>query len=436
MVTPITYTRPSAPKRKLMELTPTQEKRVTEWRDEWLRIGMDTSPADRPRAEAAVRAMCARIGVECPPIVWCNGPATMVLTYFALRRLSVATGASLGDSLGDSLRASLRDSLRDSLGVSLDDSLGDSLDGSLRGSLGDSLGDSLDGSLGVSLGDSLGDSLDGSLGVSLRDSLRDSLGDSLGDSLDGSLGVSLRDSLRDSLRGSLRDSQPSASTTLDEILWYWTWWMGGQHSLAWWAHYAYCRDELGVNVGEQQSADLDLWLEVGRSCGWWRPRNGIVWMCERPLVQTLDDEGRLHNDTGPAILCRDSWAVWAVHGVRVSRQIVEVPDTLRATEIRDEANAEVRRVMMERFGAERYMRELKAEMVSADDWGKLWRLPVAPDEDGPMQMVEMVNSTAEPDGEFKVYWERVPPTVQTPLEALAWQADMSPDIYVTLAAQT
>jgi hypothetical protein len=40
-------------------------------------------------------------------------------------------------------------------------------------------------------------------------------------------------------------------------------------------------------------------------------------------------------------------------------------------------------------------------------------------------MVEVVNSTAEPDGSRKRYWLRVPPEMQTAREAVAWTFGLS-----------
>ena len=50
-------------------------------------------------------------------------------------------------------------------------------------------------------------------------------------------------------------------------------------------------------------------------------------------------------------------------------------------------------------------------------------------------MVEVVNSTAEPDGEFKNYWLRVPPDVGTAREAVAWTFNLSTEEY-DLAVET
>lgn len=46
-----------------------------------------------------------------------------------------------------------------------------------------------------------------------------------------------------------------------------------------------------------------------------------------------------------------------------------------------------------------------------------------------LRLLEVTNSTAEPDGSFKKYYLRVPPRVLTALEAVAWTFDMRADEY-------
>ena len=47
---------------------------------------------------------------------------------------------------------------------------------------------------------------------------------------------------------------------------------------------------------------------------------------------------------------RDGYSLWALHGMRIDRQIIEAPETLTFEQVRDEANSEVRRHMLDRFG--------------------------------------------------------------------------------------
>jgi hypothetical protein len=88
--------------------------------------------------------------------------------------------------------------------------------------------------------------------------------------------------------------------------------------------------------------------------------------------------------------------------------------------------------MIGRFPAERYLRDAGAQRVASDEWGTLHRLPVNGDED--VVMVEVANSTPEPDGSVKDYWLRVPPDSKSPVEALAWTFDMPVGEYREMVA--
>jgi hypothetical protein len=328
---------------KITRLTPGQQAILPQFREEWLRWGICTERADRPKAEAAVMAIRARIGVpEKPIFVWVDSPATGCLAIHFLKNDGRRDG--LGASLGATLRDSLWASLGASLGDSLWDSLWDSLRASLWDSLGDSLWDSLWDSLRASLWDSLGDSLWDSLGDSLRASLWDSLGDSLWDSL--------RDGIGDSLRASLWASFGEA------------WW--GQYDSYWIAFYLFCRDVIGVKYDAQKSADLDLWRDIGQSCCWWWCYRNYVICCERPTTCRLDERGVIHNEKGPAVAFADGWTIHAWHGVRVPGDWIEHKEHLTAQVALAEPNTERRRAACEIVGWGRVIAELKGQTINKD----------------------------------------------------------------------
>ena len=165
------------------------------------------------------------------------------------------------------------------------------------------------------------------------------------------------------------------------------------------------------------------------SAGWWWPHRDFVMVRNRPNAINRDDQGRLHSVAGPAIRWRDGWALYFVHGIRVPTTVVESPETLTIHDIQGEQNVEVRRVMIERFGHERYIRESGAKLVHRDDWGTLWHAEVPGDE--PLVMVEVVNATPEPGtvDVFKTYFLRVPPTMRRAKEAVAWSFGMTENEY-------
>ena len=68
---------------------------------------------------------------------------------------------------------------------------------------------------------------------------------------------------------------------------------------------------------------------------------------------------------------------------------------------------------VERLGWERFLETANAELRAQDDYGKLWATTVRIDGER-VQLVEVVNATAEPDGSYRRYFLRVPPGIDRP----------------------
>ena len=87
--------------------------------------------------------------------------------------------------------------------------------------------------------------------------------------------------------------------------------------------------------------------------------------------------------------------------------------------------------MIERYGQDHYLMESKAKEIHRDEFGVLYSKEVSGDE--ALVMVKVVNSTPEPDGHFKDYFLRVPPSITCARQAVAWtfgmdEADYQPAI--------
>ena len=160
---------------------------------------------------------------------------------------------------------------------------------------------------------------------------------------------------------------------------------------------------------------------------------GAVILTERPVWLARDAQNRLHCENRAAIEYSDGWGVYAWHGTRVPTDVILHPELLTAEQIGAEKNAEIRRVMIERFGADRYIRESGAALVAKDDFGELYRKPVEGDE--PVTMVKVINSTPEHDGTRKEYWLRVHPELR-PLNANGSFGDAQRDTARNAVAST
>jgi hypothetical protein len=155
----------------------------------------------------------------------------------------------------------------------------------------------------------------------------------------------------------------------------------------------------------------------------------------------------MHNASGPA-LRSDVENLYFWHGVLVPAFAVTRPEWITLKHIADEDNAEVRRILIERYGMSRYLIDSGARKVAEDEFGELYSSDIPNDE--PLVMVKVLNSTPEPDGSYKPYFLRVHPELRpllndglgdpqtpTPLNAIASTFGMTGDKYLKrLVAQS
>jgi hypothetical protein len=314
---------------RIERLTEDQIARLPEFVDQWTKIGLCTDPADRPRAETAICEMYRQGGLEPPgAIVWCGSPAALGLTRAILdKKLINEIGDSVWARVADSVWAGVANSVRDSVLANVDDSMGDSVL--------ESVWDSVWASVRTNVEASVGGSVEASVRIGVLDSVQVSVSDNVWHSV------------WDSVVGSVWDH------------------VSGSHDAAWLCIYRYFRDVAGLAA--QTSKLSGLW-ELAQSAGWALPLRNICWVSERHNVLKRDDRGRLHSLKGPACAYPDGWTIYAVHGVRVPRYVIERPAEISVEKIDTETDAEVRRVMIERYrhgeevsGSAAYIRDAGGE---------------------------------------------------------------------------
>jgi hypothetical protein len=164
-----------------------------------------------------------------------------------------------------------------------------------------------------------------------------------------------------------------------------------------------------------------LWA-AGAFCFWVvehrRYRSRVCIVVPRPTVH-LERE-RLHRTDGPAVEWDSGASYWFWEGLPVPRRaVVRQSERARLQVLVRTRNLELRRMLLDRIGYERFLEGAGAELVRQDDYGKLWRSELEVDGEL-LYVVEVVNSTPEPDGSFKRYFLRVPPSMRSAREAVAW----------------
>lgn len=200
----------------------------------------------------------------------------------------------------------------------------------------------------------------------------------------------------------------------------WHQWSWGQTEMYWLGRYRFAIDRVGVKVTPEQERRLAIRERIAESCYGVITVNAVEIAIQHPRVAAFDDRGRLHRTDGPALEFGDGYAVYAVHGVRLTLELGKAMTdrTLTAQQIRDERNAEVRRVLVRVYNTGdggRYLRDVGATVVHEDvDALGLPRRLLRIDQDGdePFIAIEVTNSTPEPDGTRKLYTFRCQPELR------------------------
>ncbi|TDE17917.1 DUF6745 domain-containing protein [Actinomadura sp. 6K520] len=341
---------------------------------DWQAVAFGTGPADRDRAEAGVAAAYAAAGLEPPErYVWMPSPARGAVAAALLARRGDAGACVLNEVRTRPWEAE-------------------------RAAACSEQGPEQWSRVWAETGGLLWDQVQ-----SLVMRVRGAIGDLAVDDAERAEPSARARAATAVLRGS----------TLDAVL--------GQHDAPWLAFF----EALGRLDGP-----LAGLAEVARSAGWWWPYERLVILSERPGELYRDEPGRLHRGDGPALAYPDGFALHAWRGMPIPPDFVETLTGLTADRILAEENAELRRVMLEIFGYDRYLAETGARPLHRDETGVLWSIDLPGDE--PVVMVEVVNSTPEPDGTYRTYYLRVPPATRTARAGVAWtfgidEADYHPE---------
>jgi len=345
----------------ITELSQEQETLLKSYHSQWLSIGTNTDPADRPRAEKAIAGLYRIGNKQMPHVIWTKSPLAAIKL---LTHISVFNQTGILQDLAP-------ETIYDFLHMKVNDASFTQSQGQVTYTI-----------------------------------------------------------------GQLNALEEEFKRTKTDNLQYFRNY-GGQLEAGWVAFYKYCQ-ELGVEYDETSAEGLELWAEQAKSCGIWFAFDQICVISERPSfiqVEPVRNSStyQLHNSTGPALEYADGFKLYYFHGVKVTQQIIERPLTLTAEQVLNEPNAEVRRVMIEKMGYERFFSITNAEVLDEDveptgNPRRLLSIHLPSDPDGHIVVTEVQCTTTG-----KKYYLRVPPNMKTCLQAIAWTANMSPEDYVVLA---
>jgi hypothetical protein len=180
-----------------------------------------------------------------------------------------------------------------------------------------------------------------------------------------------------------------------------------------------------------------LW-KIAKSAGWVVPYEHVCWVSERPDLLRTDTRGRLHCPDGPALRYPDGWGAFAWKGVAVPAWMIEHPEKITPATIGDTFDPVLCNCMIDIVTPERFLEGGGATKVAEDESGILWRklwsyrgVTV-----GSWSAVEVMDGTSGADGSRKRYVLRVPSSIGTAREAVAWTYGLTEAQYARLELRT
>jgi hypothetical protein len=205
----------------------------------------------------------------------------------------------------------------------------------------------------------------------------------------------------------------------------------GQHDADWMAFYDFFDN--CENIDFKEIVKVYPLMNISKECGWWWPFDEVAIMTERPTEVHLDQSNRLHGEAGPAIAYADGFAVYSWHGYRIpvdKEWIIKEPARVTPDAVEAEGNAELRRIMLEAYGFENYLKARQYNVISNDTDGsgnprRLLEITVANEK---LRVLEVLNSSLEPDGSRRKFFLGAMPG-NTPHESVAASFGISPNFY-------
>jgi len=191
-------------------------------------------------------------------------------------------------------------------------------------------------------------------------------------------------------------------------------------------------DVAGKLAGAALPLGTQALLTLARSCGLVLPRQSVCWLSERPAEMHFNEQGLFNHPDVPAVRFHSGLKFCYWHGARVPADVMIPRESITVALVKEQGSIFLARLLIERMGIGRFIRESGALLASQDRTGRLFVEPLINSlGDQLWAAVEVVNGTPEPDGTYCRYYLQVPPQfTHSARAAVAWTYGLRPEDYV------
>jgi phage baseplate assembly protein W len=429
--------------KKIMALTAEQKARFPEFVRKWTATGLSTQPADRERAESAIRGLYALTQLKEPRVIWLPCPISAALSavcYAAIIQHRIvgaevaaknvevysAVYSAVDSAVGSAVYSAVDSAVRSAVGSAVGSAVDSAVDSAVGSAVGSAVDSAVRSAVGSAVDSAVRSAVDPAVGSAVDSAVRSAVYSAVDSAVDSAVGSAVRSAVDSAVRSAVYSAVDSAVySAVDPAV-------GSAVRLAVYsavysavdsavdsavrsavrsAGYAFFGGSLW-NAGYSAWADyfnevcavaIDRnFLEMTASAGFYWTLDGICFASERPSEIHLDQGGQLHAEDGMAIrYAGTGWGLYSWHGYRIPDDhswIITDKARITAEAIMAEPNAELRRIMCEvtAFAPIRAIAEVVAEDVDGN--GHARRLMTANIKGDVIRIVEVQNGSLEPDG--------------------------------------
>lgn len=112
---------------------------------------------------------------------------------------------------------------------------------------------------------------------------------------------------------------------------------------------------------------------------------------------------KTHNEYGPALIFDNKNVEYWLCGQKVTETTVMNPDSLTPKDVFNETSNEIKKVMLTRYGINRFLNETRANLIDTTEYGKLWQIYI---HEQPIGFIEIKPNSKNFN---ETYWLFVPP---------------------------
>jgi hypothetical protein len=299
---------------KITKLTPAQISRFSEWAKEWIDIGLSTEPADFGRAIAAALRAYELCNLKRPTVVLRMGsPYAAVLGGALAHELLRKYLTQVESQVGSQVRSQVRSQVGSQVGSQVRSQVGSQVESQVWSQVGSQVAgrsqvwSQVQSQVGSQVESQVGSQVWSQVESQVESQVWSQVWSQVGSQVWSQVESQVWSQVQSQVGSQVRSQVGSqvGSEALNNSY-------HGSLYASWGAYVSFFRDVVGWDdpVLERFRIDEDLI----RSCGWVWWHENVLAVSDRPAFIERDEEGRLHCDSGPALLYRDGWALWRRHG--------------------------------------------------------------------------------------------------------------------------